>query len=243
MSWITPKTNWVSSDYYNLEDAQRIAGNICHVWDMVANGHYRYIAEPMNIYTVRYVSYTSSAHKYIYYLGRSEIYHRSLSVNRPESYTRDLASWQYRDAENFRALALLILMTYQSAPTKLEDGTVIKDGVEYTYKYTTKWDVTSEPTGSFSATRVNNVSSTTGTPNYVDKPFTAVWKPSSGYYGESTPAQIGLRFSWGSNSYDVRLDITATSLANQAFYTAPYLNLIESKTLEVYNKAVEYWGE
>ena len=33
MGWITPKTNWVSSDYFNVEDYNRIRGNIQYVYE------------------------------------------------------------------------------------------------------------------------------------------------------------------------------------------------------------------
>lgn len=31
MSWITPKTDWVSTDYFNIEDYNRIIGNISYL--------------------------------------------------------------------------------------------------------------------------------------------------------------------------------------------------------------------
>ena len=33
MSWITPKTDWVSTDYFNIEDYNRIIGNIRYLKD------------------------------------------------------------------------------------------------------------------------------------------------------------------------------------------------------------------
>ena len=33
MAWITPKTDWVSSDYFNIEDYSRIRGNIQYVYE------------------------------------------------------------------------------------------------------------------------------------------------------------------------------------------------------------------
>ena len=33
MGWVTPKTNWVSSDYFNIEDYNRIRGNIQYVYE------------------------------------------------------------------------------------------------------------------------------------------------------------------------------------------------------------------
>lgn len=34
MAWITPKTNWVSSDYINAEDFNRIKGNIAYLQEL-----------------------------------------------------------------------------------------------------------------------------------------------------------------------------------------------------------------
>ena len=31
MAWIEPKTDWVASDYFNIEDYNRIIGNITHL--------------------------------------------------------------------------------------------------------------------------------------------------------------------------------------------------------------------
>ena len=33
MGWITPKTDWVSTDYFNIEDYNRIIGNIIYLKD------------------------------------------------------------------------------------------------------------------------------------------------------------------------------------------------------------------
>ena len=33
MAWITPKTDWTSSDYFNVEDYNRIRGNIQYVYE------------------------------------------------------------------------------------------------------------------------------------------------------------------------------------------------------------------
>ena len=33
MAWITPKTDWESSDYFNIEDYNRIRGNIQYVYE------------------------------------------------------------------------------------------------------------------------------------------------------------------------------------------------------------------
>ena len=36
MSWITPKTDWVNSDYFNYEDALRINNNLHHLIDLAS---------------------------------------------------------------------------------------------------------------------------------------------------------------------------------------------------------------
>ena len=33
MAWIEPKTDWVSTDYFNIEDYNRIIGNIIYLKD------------------------------------------------------------------------------------------------------------------------------------------------------------------------------------------------------------------
>ena len=37
MAWVTPKMNWSANDYYNLEDANRIVGNIIYLKDLLTN--------------------------------------------------------------------------------------------------------------------------------------------------------------------------------------------------------------
>lgn len=37
MAWIEPKTDWVSSDYFNIEDYNRIIGNITHLKALADN--------------------------------------------------------------------------------------------------------------------------------------------------------------------------------------------------------------
>lgn len=34
-TWVTPKTNWVATDYFNIADYQRIVGNIEHLKNLV----------------------------------------------------------------------------------------------------------------------------------------------------------------------------------------------------------------
>jgi hypothetical protein len=34
-TWVTPKTNWVSTDYFNISDYKRIVGNIEYLKDLV----------------------------------------------------------------------------------------------------------------------------------------------------------------------------------------------------------------
>ncbi len=36
MSWTTPKTNWVATDYFNIGDYNRIVGNLNHLRDLSA---------------------------------------------------------------------------------------------------------------------------------------------------------------------------------------------------------------
>lgn len=40
MAWITPKTNWVSSDFINYTDYERIRGNLDHLHDLSAELYY-----------------------------------------------------------------------------------------------------------------------------------------------------------------------------------------------------------
>lgn len=43
MAWITPKTNWVSTDYVNVSDINRIKNNILYLYD--------YASSVFNIYS------------------------------------------------------------------------------------------------------------------------------------------------------------------------------------------------
>ena len=35
MAWIEPKTNWTSQDFFNIEDYNRIIGNIAYLKELV----------------------------------------------------------------------------------------------------------------------------------------------------------------------------------------------------------------
>lgn len=37
MAWITPKTNWKSTDYFNISDWNRLANNVDFVWNLFSS--------------------------------------------------------------------------------------------------------------------------------------------------------------------------------------------------------------
>lgn len=55
MAWIEPKTDWVSSDYFNIEDYNRIVGNIKHLINL-AYELYEYYEPVMMTDTKDYTS-------------------------------------------------------------------------------------------------------------------------------------------------------------------------------------------
>lgn len=39
MAWQTPKIDWKSSDFYNIEDWHRVRNNLEHIWTWITNKH------------------------------------------------------------------------------------------------------------------------------------------------------------------------------------------------------------
>ena len=138
MSWITPKVNWTSDDYYNLEDAQRIAGNICHLGDM-ANQIYgnKYIYYALVYRQRRTISRYPNPSYVETIFGRITSFWRwtnpsNYTVVQPEYYTRTLVDWLDKDTVNLTALTKFILLS------SMPDNVQITTDMHYTYVDTDK---------------------------------------------------------------------------------------------------------
>ncbi len=61
MSWITPKTNWINDDYFNLTDYERIKGNIEYLSSLIG-----YVSN-LETATIETVPHASFFNKIVYY--------------------------------------------------------------------------------------------------------------------------------------------------------------------------------
>lgn len=105
MTWITPKTDWTADDYYNLEDAQRIAGNIMHLKDMAAEIYPS--SANIRLLLLREIYYSSGV-AYNYY-GLWTVTITGMQIVYPESYNyTDLLLCDYN---NYLTLMKLILLS------------------------------------------------------------------------------------------------------------------------------------
>lgn len=159
MSWVTPKTNWSSSNYYNLEDAQRIADNICYLLDMARNIY----SGNINCLVNRRRKTSPGG---IFYGLLENVNVANMTVYDSSRYSRSMTSWLIYDAGNLETLVKLMMLSYQAEPTTKVGRWINYDTYDFTVPY--------EDPGIFA----DSVSS--GTFNYVDKdPLYALWEPQS----------------------------------------------------------------
>ena len=229
MSWITPKENWTSNDYYNLEDAQRIAGNICHLGDM-ANQIYgdKYIRYAYVYKTRRkppYQSYTETI------FGRwpgvfwNYTSSSNFTVVQPDQYNRTLVDWLDKDTTNLTALTKFILLS------SFPDAVQITEDMKYTYADTDKVGGGVWITDSCIHNYTNAVQFYT-----YNSPLTSIWITWGG--------RLPLSGVWTteSNHYYSTITTDYSNLRNKAFWTSNELNWIETAIKLVYNRFTSYIG-
>ena len=229
MSWVTPKTNWVSTDYYNLEDAQRIAGNICHLADMAID-HYNVPPSGNPVYCLTYRTTIDNVDFFGIEIVLSTTY---LNPKDPSLYTLGSYYWADLDSYNLAALSMLIMLTSESEPVYRENVRISR--------YLTNPNNTTFTGYCISNTVDNN--------DYSNKPFEALWGRVVNV-NESDLAKLPLHVAWGGYYIDggykgCRTEVNGFyggKVNNKTFYTADLLNKIESATLAVYNRLTSYMG-
>lgn len=230
MSWITPKVDWESDDYYNLEDAQRIAGNICHLGDMANQIYGNKSINRAYVYWKRRTitkypdpSFTETI------FGRIISFWSPSSTNftvvPPEQYSRSLVDWLDKDTTNLTALTKFILLS--SMPDLVE----ITSDMKYTY-------VNTDKVGGgvyFYGECIHNYAP----PDYgsFGNPVTAIWRTSA--------IRLPISSQWykdDPNYYDINMSTDYSVLRNKKFWSAVELNIIESKIQLVYDRFTSYLG-
>ena len=100
-TWVTPKTNWIATDYFNLADGNRIAGNIEYLRDRCAG------IFPSNSISLLLYRLTSASNYAMY--SELEITLSTLSITQ---YTRGYTAFSSSEQNNwYTALVLYILWT------------------------------------------------------------------------------------------------------------------------------------
>lgn len=226
MSWITPKTNWTTNDYYNLEDAQRIAGNICYLKEMALD---IYPSGAITCLIER--KRAGSTSSYPIYYGMLSVNVENLTVVTPEAYTHDLTFWLDKDATNFYTLMMLLLLSSQS-----EVKSVSGKAVDYSisspninYPFTGDCIYNHNRAGSFDFSNpLKSIVEGTGMTTY---PY-------------NLPEILPLYSAWNNNSGKCQASIYTytNNLMNEKFWTNYNLIAIESVIYWVHYYFDQYIG-
>ena len=228
MSWITPHTNWYSGNYYNLEDAQRIADNICYLLDMARNIY----SGNINCLVNRRRKTSSGG---IFYGLLENVNVANMTAYDSSEYTRSMTSWLGYDAANFVTLVKLMMLSYQAEPTTKVGRWINYDTSDFYVPY--------EDPGIFA----DSVSS--GTFNYVDKdPLYALWEPQSSSMS-GTSDKIPVYTAWeqaGSSASStqrwcrVRIWSSTSICSGQPFWNYKVLSAIEQTIANVHTRLIRY---
>lgn len=227
MSWKTPHTTWYSGEYYNLEDAQRIADNICYLLDMARNIY----SGNINCLVNRRRKTSSGG---IFYGVLENVNVANMTVYDSSNYSRSMTSWLSYDAENLETLVKLMMLSYQAEPTTKVGRWINYDTSDFYVSY--------DDPGIFADT-------TSGTYNYVDRtPLYALWEPqSSSMSGTSDKIPVYTEWErWGTSPdlqhriCRVRLWSSTTICSGQPFWNYKTLNAIEQTIKNVYNRLRTY---
>ena len=231
MSWITPKVNWTSDDYYNLEDAQRIAGNICHLGDM-ADQIYgdKYIYYALVYRMKKYKQYYPDPPYYETVFGRITSFWRwtnpsNYTVVQPEQYTRSLVDWLDKDTVNLTALTKFLLLS--SMPDQVQITTDMKYTCVDTDQVSGGVYFDDECIHNYNGVQTNTYST----------PLASIW--------ENASIRLPLSSQWYTDDpkrYYINMSTDYSVLRNKKFWSASELNIIESKIQLVYDRFTSYLG-
>lgn len=93
MAWITPKTNWINGDYFNISDYSRIKGNIEYLIDLAKTVYVSWEntkLETVSIETIPHVSFFNNVVK----ATQELIDHTKIgNTNEMNSYTANERAW------------------------------------------------------------------------------------------------------------------------------------------------------
>ena len=230
MSWVTPKTNWSSSNYYNLEDAQRIADNICYLLDMAKDIY----SGNINCLINRRRKTASGG---IFYGVLENVNVADMTVRDSSKYSRSMTDWLSNDATNFVTLFKLTALSYQSGPA---EPTGVGRWINYD---------TSDFTVAYYDPCIIADSVSSGIFNYVDNtPLCALWEPQGSSMSgitdkipvytewERTGSSASLSYRW----CRVRVWSSTSICSGQPFWTYKHLNAIEQTIKNVRTRLNRY---
>lgn len=214
MSWITPKTNWVETDYFNPEDADRIYQDLSYLMSMAREIY------DLSIYSTNVTVLFPNAYSYdIHYYSQFTAYFSlSYFLDRPNDL---LHSFSY----NINALTNLLIIS--DSPTK---EYISNYPVDYYQKrtpeyYYTGWAVINSK---YSAYTYGNIFPFTDYSYFTPKvrcPYT--WNVTN---------------SSGKSVLTVSYSSSPSPLDNQPFYNYVELNQIEQNLVTVYERFNQYLG-
>ena len=219
-TWITPKYNWTEDDYYNLEDAQRIAGNICYLKSMAQSIYGNSV--PCMIERDKLTNFNV-----IIYGLRSVNLDNSYStpVVDPSEYTHDMISWLDNDAKNLLTLTQLYMLASESGP---KDHGSLKYPAWYNKSTTSQSVVDEMPTYSDPCILTNSYRYTN------NNPLKNLFSSYISIYGYRGDFYNNLPLS---SSFSTTTSVTAKGYAdfstapgnlyNQPFWKYDFLNIIE----------------
>ena len=229
MTWTTPKTDWSENDYYNLEDAQRIAGNICHLREMAADIYGLDTAYDLLVCRESHYDRSQTPVKYVRFFGiLNAVTVRYLGYYEPSQYTRDLTiEWLNMDMMNLRTL--FILKAFSVKPAR-----------HYVSNYWVDYNINSSSmSGSvyYSGYCIADDESYYGH-YYSDPPIKSITQNSLG----ANDLPIKSHWSLYNGKTHGSFDYTAQYGTVYKFYRYDALNKIELVTRQVYEKFTEYLG-
>ena len=212
MSWVTPKTNWNSSDYFNFEDLERIVNNYNHLVDM-AN----------EIYTTSFnilfyggsVSPTSSGGRFDYYY-KYTFYSGSLNKWQP-----DISRETYDLTNVLYYFPIYLAKMYYLSKTKTHSTSRLPCG--YTYNTTTHYTPAYYEYGEV----YSNTEKAWQTYVETNSGMTNIFRSAVSYRPDD-------------RAYYVYISASASQYYNQLFWRYYDLNAAEGRLGTIYNRFLSY---
>ena len=235
MSWITPKTNWTADDYYNLEDAQRIAGNICHLKSMAQSIYGDSTPCLIKREKLRYFDVIIYAIKYVHVNNEYE-----MPVVPPSEYTYDSISWLEKDTKNLLTFISLMMLSDESG---VSDHGTLKVPGWYSRDTQSQSTVDAMPTFSDPCILVNSSTMINSTPLYNILVNRNIGITNFQVFYNNLP--LNSKFTSVTSSTATgyaEFSQYASKLYNQPFWNYDFLNDLELRMSFVYNKFTSYLG-